>query len=172
MTDSHRDPSHPRRQPARGPRRDDPGQDRISLIVRSPDSVYVYWMLRGEQSRQVVEELGPGCEWVLRVLDLSEGTSRRLSVRPEAGGFYVEVRPGGTYGFELAAWSEGKWRTVCRSDRTTMPPAPTPVGAADRTGPGKLRARSVEAAAPGLRLETTLPFLASSPRGKAEPTTH
>ncbi|MGD2174684.1 MAG: DUF4912 domain-containing protein [Candidatus Brocadiaceae bacterium] len=143
------------------------GEDTIGAVLRNPESVYVYWDLGGVRSREALRELGPDCEWVLRVLDLSEGTSKGISVDPEAGGRYVEVRPGRTYGFELAATAGGTWRTICRTERLEAPlgrPGP------EVTSPGlrKLRPSEPDRAVPGLRYETTEPYLAASPGRSTE----
>jgi len=143
-----------------------PGQeDRIGAMIQSPGSVYVYWNMKGPRSRGVARELGPDCEWVLRVLDLSEGTSRRIPVERDMGRRYVDVRPGRTYGFELAARARGKWRTVCRTTRVEIPPLQ---GASAEPGPLDRLKPPLARYVPGLHYETTEPYLATSPGARSE----
>lgn len=161
------------------PRNDSPAEpeaergerDRIAAIVRDPESVFLHWQLNGPRSREAISTLGEDCEWYLRVLNLSDGTSRTVGVDPEAGNFYVEVAPGQTYGFELAASSGERWRPVCRTDRVEIPPA-EPGGPAEGGGSrvcrqrfGKLRPAAAKPVIAGLRYETTAPLLATSPGG-------
>lgn len=153
--------------PRKAPSEDRPPsrEDRIGALIQSPASVYVYWNVQGLRSREVIRELGSECDWVLRVLDLSEGTSRNIPVEPDAGRYYVDVRPGRTYGFELAARAGGRWRTVCRTERVTVPAlrtSPPEPGPLERLKPAS--ARHV----PGLRYETTEPYLATSPGAHRE----
>ncbi len=140
------------------------GADRIGVLVRHPESVYVYWRLEGARSAEVVRDLGGECQWVLRVLDLTENSSETFPVQPEAGNSYVEVKPGRTYGFELAVTARGKWRTVCRTERVEVPPAKQVPGA-EAPAPvlERLRPGTPDRDVPGLRYETTLPYLATSP---------
>jgi len=156
-----------RRQPGREPDTSGTGGaegDRIGALVRDPGSVYVYWRLEGAHSGEVARELGPGCEWILRVLDLTEGTSTSVPVRREAGSHYLEVRPGHSYGFEIAATAGGRWRTVCRTERVEIPPA-LQAGGTGKPTPAVERLRPDPAGrdVPGLRYETTVPYLATSP---------
>ncbi len=147
-----------RSRPADGP--DAEGQDLMGAIVQSPRAVYLYWDLEGPRSREVSRELGPGCQWVVRVLDLSRDTSRNVKVDPQVGRLYVNVHPGHAYGFELAARAAEKWRTVCRTERVQAPPLP-----AEHKRPGPLERLKPPTArrVPGLCYESTLPFLATSP---------
>ncbi|MCD6415607.1 MAG: DUF4912 domain-containing protein [Planctomycetes bacterium] len=139
-------------------------KDRLGALVRGPQSVYVYWKLEGRRSRQITEELGPDCEWFLRVLDLTEGASQAMPIDPKARNYYVEVIPGRTYGFELAARAAGKWRPACRTGRLCVPaggaPQEAPGSVAAR---GRMRSEADEPHVPGLRYETTMPYLATSP---------
>ncbi len=143
-------------------------EDTIQAVIRDPNSVYVYWKVGGPRSEEATRELGPRAEWVLRVLDLTLSSSKSIAVQPDAGSAYVEVAPGHAYGFELACRAGAKWRTVCRSDRLEIPSLKRgPEGGRPATAVEKLRqppGRDV----PGLRYETTLPFLATSP-GPAPP---
>lgn len=154
------------------------GEDRIAAIPRDPESVFLYWNLGGPRSAEVAREIGPGCQWVLRVLNLSEGTSTSIPIEPEAGNHYLRVRPGRTYGFELAAKAAGKWRTMCRTERVQMPPARPARADMDRppeetpAGAATVRLNRTHAAArgmgvPGLDLESTPLALGSSPRGSS-----
>ncbi len=97
------------------------GEDRIGAVPRDPESIFIYWDLQGPRSAEVAREMGDACEWVLRALDLTEGTSSIIPIAPEAGNHYLQVKPGRTYGVELAARVEGKWRTICRTGRLIMP---------------------------------------------------
>lgn len=148
------------------------GSDTLSAVLRGPESVFVYWTLEGPRSAEVVRELGPGLRWVLRVLNLSDATSERIPVDGTAGNFYVTVRPGLTYAFELAAMAEGHWRTVARTGRVVVPriaPEPAAVGAAARwSGRTPVMTTAADAAVrgmdvPGLHAETTPMITGSSP---------
>ena len=146
------------------------GDDHIGAILRGPESVYVYWTLRGPASRDALFELGQECKWILRVLDITNGASKSIPVDPDSGNYYLEVTPGSTYGFELAAWGQGRWRTVCRTERLAVPPG-APIPAADRPAAAleRLRGSRREEDAPGLSYETTAPYLATSPGGGPPP---
>lgn len=138
-------------------------EDRLEAVVRNPTSVYVYWNLGGFRSRKVVRELGPEAEWILRVLDLTLGSSNSVAVSADAGSVYVEVSPGHTYGFELACRAGQKWRTVCRTDRVEVPPR-EPGSRRERPVPPVSKLRQPDGSdVPGLRYETTQQFLATSP---------
>jgi hypothetical protein len=142
------------------------GRDRIGAVPRGPTSVFVYWDLQGEPSRDAVHQVGPGAEWVLRVLNLTERETISIPVEVESGNHYLEVTAGQTYGFELAVrGTGGKWRTVCRTGRVAIPPAgpatsqARPSPAAPRATPrgegAPLAARGI--AVPGLDAQTTPP---------------
>ena len=146
-----------------------PPGDEITALVRSPDSVFVHWRLGGPRSGEVARELGPECRWVVRVLDLSEGASETIPVAAESGSCYVAVRPGHIYGFELAARTPQKWRTICRTGRVEVPSARPAVR---QPGPARLPAveklRKSPAAPPpepGLSAEATPMPSGSSPAG-------
>ncbi|MFO8007114.1 MAG: DUF4912 domain-containing protein [Candidatus Brocadiia bacterium] len=140
------------------------GEDSLGAVVRGPESVYVYWTLEGDRSRTILQQLGEEAEWVLRVLDLSEGTSTGITVEAEDGGHYVEVRPGRSYGFELAARAPGAWRTVCRTQRVHVPAARrTRQTGREPTALERIRPAPQPANVPGLDYESTEPYLASSP---------
>ena len=169
-----RDPQDRRRAPATGPINDRSGRDRIAAIVRDPATVFLYWELNGPRSEEAVKALGADCRWCVRVLNLSDGSSTAIPVDPQARNHYLEVTPGATYGFELAATDRERWRPVCRTERVEVPPAEPQVRAM-RRGPeaahaparGFDRARRptpVEVA--GLRFETTAVHLGSSARAK------
>ena len=133
------------------------GEDSIAAIPRTPTSVFVHWRLEGPRSAEAVRAAGEGAEWVLRVVDLTDGASRTAVVRAEDGSRYLELRPGRPYGFELALRGKGRWRTVCRTGRVEMPPAlPTPP--AERPGPVV-----ASAGIPGLHADSTALALGSSP---------
>ncbi|MHC5033765.1 MAG: DUF4912 domain-containing protein [Planctomycetota bacterium] len=131
-------------------------KDRIVAMLQSPDVVFVYWDLSGPRSAEISSEIGAGFERVLRILDLSDGTSRSVPVSADAGGEYVAVEPGRTYGFELATRSGGRWRTICRTERLETPPAIRP----DAT-----RTMARAAGVPGLSVESTPFHLGSSRPG-------
>ncbi len=140
------------------------GEDSLGAVVRGPESIYVYWTLEGPRSRTVGRQLGGDVEWVLRVLDLAEGTSTGVSVEPEAGGHYVEVKPGRTYGFELAARAPGRWRTVCRTERIRVPQVgPGEEAGRPPTALERIRLAPQKPNVPGLDYESTEPYLATSP---------
>jgi len=127
--------------------------------------VFVYWELNGQRSSEVERELGPDCRWALRILNLSDGTSEIMAVSGPSGNCYVQAKPRESYGFELGGRSEGKWRTVCRTQRVTMPPL-YPGAAARRTAdPLRTASRVPEPpGVPGLSIESTpMPPGASSP---------
>ena len=108
---------------------------------------------------------GPEGEWVLRIVDLSDGSSRTVPVPPERRSLYVDVEAGGTYGFELAVRGGGRWRTICRTERIEMPPDLT--GKA-RSARSRRRMPPAQAGIPGLDLQATLPHLGSSFHDSAE----
>jgi hypothetical protein len=147
----------------------DSGQDTLTAVPRGPGSVFLHWELDGRRSAEV--GAAPGTEWVVRTLDLSEGTSASMPVDRRAGRCYVTVEPGRTYGFELAVRTAGHWRTICRTERVAIPAARPGVPEADGPGgssqsrPRVLRGThpAVGAAVPGLRAETTPLRLGSSP---------
>jgi len=126
----------------------DPGQDRITAIPRTPASVFLHWDLGGPAGAEAARAAGPEAQWVLRVADLSDGTSRTLPLPPERRSLYVDVTPGRVYGFELAVRGRGRWRTVCRTARVQMPPAPR--------GPALPRTQA-RPGIPGLDLQATFP---------------
>jgi hypothetical protein len=136
------------------------GLDVLSAVLRGPESVFVYWSLEGERSASIVDRLGPDIQWVLRVLDIQNGTSERFSVEREAGNYYVGVRPGGTYGFELAAVAGDTWRTVARTGQVRVPAALASNGTGrsprpDATSPGTEGAARRGLDVPGLHAEST-----------------
>lgn len=152
------------------------GEDRITAIPRDPQSVFVYWELNGPRSAEVVRELGPECQWILRVLNISDGTSRSIPVARESANYYLDLTAGETYGFELGVRSQGKWRTVCRTERVQMPqgiPSPPSPEGAPLQGQGrppsavldKLRTAARGLGVPGLSYESTALHMGSSPRG-------
>ena len=149
-------------------------ETRMGAIVRDPGSVFLYWEFSEAVRADVEGELGPGCEWVLRVLDQAGAGVGTIPVAPEAGNQYLVVEPGGTYAFELVARSGGQQRVVCRGGPVLMPP-----GRPDRrrgvrppaeSSPGAvgmevdaLRAAARGIGVPGLSYESTALFLGSSP---------
>ncbi len=149
------------------------GQDTIGAIVRDPETVYLYWQLNGPASAQASRSLGHRCQWYVRVLDVMEGLSRCVQVDPDAGNFYVEVSPGHTYGFELAASDNGRWRTICRTERVQVPTAQPSAGSPGRSlDPERPARRGLDRLRPpqivGLRFETTDLCLGSSPGRRDE----
>jgi len=140
------------------------GADRIAAIARGPGSVFVYWTLGGRMAAEAAAELGPDCQWVLRVLDLADGSSRTVPVDPGAGNYYLNVRPGRTYGFELAVKAGNRWRTICRTRPVRTPrgmPAPAGQEPGGPIGGGRLLSRGMGVA--GLTYESTPPPGGSSP---------
>ena len=152
----------------------DSGQDILSVMARGPGSVFLYWELDGRRSAEASGS--PGAEWVIRTLDLSEGTSSSVRVDRYAGRCYATVEPGRTYGFELAVRMEGRWRTICRTERIVIPAArPQANGAGAGLESSRARGRvlrgthpDLDAHVPGLRAETTPMRLGSSPHPEPE----
>jgi len=167
-----REPTDDGKHPAPGGRRNGSGRDRIAAIVRDPRTVFLYWELNGPRAAEAVSDLGADCRWYVRVLNLTEGSSTSIPVDPAARNHYLEVTPGSTYGFELAASDAERWRSVCRTDRVEVPPAEPEVRALRRgTEAAHGPARGLERLGPsapvevaGLRFETTALHLGSSPR--------
>jgi hypothetical protein len=130
-------------------------------VPRTPGSVFLHWNLAGSGWTDAARAAGPAGEWVLRVVDLSDGSSRTVPVPPERRSIYVDVEPGGVYGFEMAVRGGGRWRTVCRTPRIEMPPA----APGSRRGLRGRRPIGGRAGIPGLDWEATLPHMGSSPPG-------
>jgi hypothetical protein len=154
------------------------GRDTIAAIIRDPASVYVYWRLEGARSGELIRTAGPGCQWYLRVLNLSDSTSAAIPIDPEARDFYAEVSPGKTYGFELAVSVSGRWRTICRTGQLDVPSAAPELKVSRRGTPavmgpprGLIELRPVVEVdrVPGLSIESTGLYLGSSPQGPAVP---
>jgi hypothetical protein len=122
-------------------------------VLQGPRRVFVHWDLGGPRSREVAREVGPEAQWMLRILDLSTGTSRSVPISREEGSSYVDVAPGRTYGFELAAKAGDRWRTVCRTERLEVPPS---------VRAEKGSAAPDEEAPPGLSIESTPLHVGSS----------
>ncbi len=151
--------SNPNQQAGSGGR-----EDRITAILRDPGSVFVYWRLQGHRSAGLTREFGRELRLVLRVLNLSDGGTQSIPVQNPNGNYYVRVAPGTTYGFELGARVGGSWRTICRTERMSTPPAPgtppaamgllsTPVEEPSRRENGDRRARLSRLPIPGLHYE-------------------
>jgi hypothetical protein len=145
------------------------GVDRITAVIRGPASVFLHWELSGPLSAQARSEFGEECRWVLRVLDITEGSSRVARIDPEVGNYYAAVEPGRAYGFQLAARSGDTWRTICRTDRVLVPPqAPdTSPRAAGTATLDKLRSAATRGFdVPGLTIESTPQLFSSSAGGE------
>lgn len=149
------------------------GEDRISALPRGPRSVCLYWELNGPRSAGVLGPEHSGVELILRVLDLSEGTSRSIRVDAGDGSCYASVEGGRTYGFELAVRAEGVWRTLCRTGRVQTPaavPGQPPAARMPLGDPARVRRTRTLAAVrgmdvPGLDYESTPLNLGASPVG-------
>jgi hypothetical protein len=148
--------------------------DRLVAVVRSPTSVFIYWVLRGAQSATARPDREARTNWELRVFDLTRGDVRAVAVEPGAGNCYVGVEPGRTYRFELAAGGPGRCQTVCGTGDVATPAAGLRAAPGSEEmavrGPGGRRRRSwpliSASAVPGLRYESTVLHLGSSPRGR------
>jgi hypothetical protein len=135
--------------------------------------VFLHWELSGPCRADIAGTEEPGAELVLRMLDLSEGTSRSVRVEAADGSHYADVEPGRTYGFELAVRAEGVWRTVCRTARIRTPavaPGRLDSGDGEPADPDRVRRARTRAAVrgmevPGLDYESTPLNVASSPGG-------
>ena len=141
-----------------GPQRQ--GEDRVTAIPRRPGSAFIYWELSGGRSAEALRELGPDVAWMLRILNVSDGTSSSLRVAGLSGSCYVDLDPGQTYGFELGARKGDRWRTVCRTERVQMPVDVTrPAGGKSAAGVRRTDSRRAPkpevAQPPGLTIEST-----------------
>jgi hypothetical protein len=149
---------------------DGEGRDVLNAVVRDPHTVFVTWELTGGRSAAAMSQFGAECRWVLRVLNISDNTTRSLAIDRQAGRSYVEVSPGETYGFDLVAQAGDKLRSVCRTGRLEVPDAGPSVPGNAAPWPGrmappalaKLRGPAMQAEPPGLRFESTAAFLGSS----------
>ncbi len=154
----------------------DHAEIRMGAIARDPSSVFLYWEFSEVLRADVARELGPRCQWALRVLDLEGADVRTIPVAPEAGNYYLDVEPGRTYAFELAARAGTQWRAVCRTGPLQMPSrqpdwrrgersseGPSPGGV--EFGLNALRTAARGMGVPGLSYESTALYLGSSPSG-------
>ncbi|NLW51532.1 MAG: DUF4912 domain-containing protein [Candidatus Brocadiaceae bacterium] len=133
-------------------------RDAIFAVPRSPRSLFVHWRLVGSGASGAALAAAADSQWVLRVVNLTDGSSRTIAVPPERRSLYVDVEPGEVYAVELALRGGRRWRTVCRTPRMAMPPA-VPGEAVHPARPAWPRPRT---GIPGLDLHSTLPHLGSS----------
>jgi len=105
------------------------GEDSIAAVPRGPHSVFVHWEVGGPGSARLRERLGDDCPWRLRLTDEATGRRAEVTVDPDAGNYYLDVRPGGRYVVELGVVATGTFLPVCRSAECTAPPqGPSPDG--------------------------------------------
>ena len=110
------------------------GDDRIVAMVRSPDSLYLYWEITDEAIQQARGRLGPAGEhgWCnLRVYDTSgrdfDGTNANdyFDVRVERGDreyFFNLHRPTAAFHVEIGIKThEGYFQAIARSGRADFP---------------------------------------------------
>ncbi len=121
------------------------GEDRITVVVRDPDSAYLYWEITDPGIAAARERLGPagaegGC--ALRVYDTTardfDGTNANdyfdLRVDRADREYFVMIRrPGSTIHVEIGIKThEGYFQAIARSGRADFPrSAPSPDAALD-----------------------------------------
>ncbi len=119
------------------------GEDRITALVRSPDSIYVYWEITDDAIAAARRRLGAAGEWAwcnLRVYDTTgrdfDGTNAHdyFDLRVERGDrewFLVLRRPAASFHVEIGMKShEGFFQAIARSGRADCPrSSPSPNGA-------------------------------------------
>jgi hypothetical protein len=120
------------------------GCDSVSAIPKTPETLFVYWELQGERSRNMAEKMGPHAKWVLRLIDLGSGkmepsVEADIPVDVEAGDYYLHVSPGGHYRVELGLKAGRVFRAVCHTRDRFMPVAGhvPETGASGQGGLGK-----------------------------------
>jgi len=125
------------------------GKDSITAMARGPKSVYLHWRLDGPRCDDIEREFPDDTvQWVLRSLDMTDGSSVTNMLPERVGSMYLGVEPGHTYGFEIAGQIGKRWRTVCTTPRIEVP----------RARPAEARPPAAvppELNVPGLHFETT-----------------
>ncbi|MHC4712068.1 MAG: DUF4912 domain-containing protein [Planctomycetota bacterium] len=98
------------------------GQDRITVMVRDPNWLYVYWDLSGG-ARDRLASVAAGGAWVLRVHNLDEGTHEDIPVLLDGGNWYLPVASDTEYQIDIGVIdSEGNFHLAASSRRVKTPP--------------------------------------------------
>ena len=97
------------------------GMDMVRATARGPRSLFVYWELTGATSARLRERLGPGLNWILRLCNVGAAWQADIPVDPDAGNYYVKVKPAGRYTVEMGIGVGGTFRPVCQSEECVIP---------------------------------------------------
>ena len=109
--------SHPEERAAGGGER-----DHVGIIPRGPRSMLVYWELAGEKSSRIRRAADRSPQWLLRAEETTSGQCREMAINPDAGNFYLDVKPGTRYVVELGGVLDGEFHPVCSSQARRTPP--------------------------------------------------
>jgi len=102
------------------------GQDRVTVLVRDPNALHVYWELEGPTRNQVAPERGDRAlsrfSWVLRLHTQGEGF-QDIPVVGEGCNWYLSVAADRTYVVEIGIVPhDGAFVPIAKSNRVTTPP--------------------------------------------------
>ena len=102
------------------------GTDRVTVLVRDPNALHVYWELEGPRRRQVVPERGRRAlsrtSWILRLHTAGEGT-QDIPIVGEACNWYLSVDENKTYTIEIGVVPDGgEFISLAKSERVHTPP--------------------------------------------------
>jgi len=102
------------------------GQDRVTVLVRDPNALHVYWELEGPTRNQIVPERGDRAlsrvSWILRLHTEGEGF-QDIPVVGESCNWYLSVAESKRYVVEIGVVPHGgAFIGLARSNRVETPP--------------------------------------------------
>ncbi len=103
------------------------GQDRVTLLVRDPNSLFVFWELEGPRRGEIAREHGGDIfrrsSWVLRVHNDAEAAPQDVPVVIDGCNWYLSVADDRGYVVEIGLRTDGRFITVARSNHVRTPRA-------------------------------------------------
>ena len=101
------------------------GQDRVTLLVRDPNSLYAFWELEGPRRAEIAQRHGPDIfrrgSWVLRIHNDADNEPLDVPVVPESCNWYLSVADDRGYVVELGLAVDGGFIGLARSNHVRTP---------------------------------------------------
>ena len=101
------------------------GQDHVTLLVRDPNSLFVFWEIEGPRRAEAARRFGGDVfrrgSWVLRLHNDADDVSQDIPVVPDGSNWYLSVADDRGYVVEIGLRVNGDFIGIARSNHVRTP---------------------------------------------------
>ncbi len=101
------------------------GQDRVTLLVRDPNSLFVFWELEGPRQEEIARTYGGDIfrrgSWVVRIHNDVDSAPQDIPVVLDGCNWYLSVADDRGYVVEIGVTMDGRFTALARSNHVRTP---------------------------------------------------